>query len=86
MGLDSSSIRHDVRGRTDRQSVTFDFAALEALPDVRGSKQRKFSAEEDDALLRYWPVKRHEDVAKVIGVSESTARRRYRELIIQTQR
>jgi hypothetical protein len=53
---------------------------LEALPEASTSRARRWTPEEDKALLLYWPVKRHCEVAKALGVAESTARQRYREL------
>lgn len=54
---------------------------MEALPDRVGHmKGRTWTPEEDAALLAGWPVKRHDDVARMLGVSRNTAQRRYEEL------
>ena len=51
---------------------------LEALPGNKcGQKGREWTAEQDAALLKYWRVKRQEDVAKLLGVNTSLARKRY---------
>lgn len=69
-------------GTAERVEVSFDlFALLDAMPDREiGGGRRAWTPEEDAALLRYWPVKRHRDVCRTIGVSENTALNRYREL------
>jgi hypothetical protein len=53
--------------------------ALDALPTIRvGTKAREWTADEDAALMRNWPRAHKGDVARLIGVSEDTARSRYR--------
>lgn len=55
--------------------------AFDALPDrPNGSPRRAWTTEEDSALLKYWMLKKQDDVARLIGVSVGTARRRYAEL------
>jgi hypothetical protein len=54
---------------------------LEQLEDRRdGHPGWPWTPEKDAALLRFWKIKRHEDVAKVLGCSRNTALERYREL------
>lgn len=53
---------------------------LEALTDKTGPSGFPWTPEKDAALLRYWKLKRQDDVAKVLGCSANTARFRYREL------
>lgn len=55
---------------------------IEALPDAKmgGAGRREFTPEEDEILLRFWKVKRKEDISKLLGVSENTARKRWEEL------
>lgn len=55
--------------------------ALEALPDGGGgSLGHEWTAREDAILLKYWPAKRKEDVARFIGLDTATCRKRYRKL------
>jgi len=51
---------------------------LESLPDSAQKPGITWTPEMDAALLAYWPVKRHTDIAKILGVSENSARYRYR--------
>ncbi len=55
---------------------------LEKLEEVDDSRPRKdsWTPEIDAALVKYWPVKNKEQLAKVLGLSETRARKRYREL------
>ncbi len=54
---------------------------MESLPKAgRGVQAYEFTPEQDAALLKYWPIKRHRDVAKALDISEATAIRRYRQL------
>jgi len=56
-------------------------AELEALPDaIESQKKVTWDPWQDEVLLRTWRIKRQADVAKIIGVSQGTARKRYREL------
>lgn len=55
---------------------------FEALPQGGSSnKGKEWTGEEDALLLRYWPVKNKEAVAKALGVHRNTAFKRYRELL-----
>jgi len=54
---------------------------FEALPDVEVGKHFEWTPEKETLLLKYWPVKRQVDVCRLLGVSENTARKKYRELI-----
>lgn len=61
--------------------VEIDEELFKQLPDggpYRGGK--KWTQEEDEMLLRYWPIKNHEGMAKLFGVSKNTALKRYRQL------
>ena len=53
---------------------------LESLPDKTREPGIRWTAEMDAALLRYWPDKRHADVAKALGMSVNPALDRYRKL------
>jgi hypothetical protein len=53
---------------------------LEALPVKHRPQWVHWSAEMDAALVEYWPTRRHEDVARALGVSKNTALYRYRVL------
>lgn len=55
-------------------------AAIDALPARKKKPGVAWSPAMDAALLAGWPVKRQVDVARVIGVSPDTARKRYEEL------
>ena len=62
-------------------TFSFSFQDLENLPDVKSmEKGHKWTAEEDEALLRFWPRKNKRAVAKALGVCDTVARRRYNEL------
>ena len=51
---------------------------LEALPNRATRPATNWTKEMDKALITYWQVKRHADVAKALGVSPNTALYRYR--------
>lgn len=51
---------------------------LEALPDRATRPATNWTKEMDKALVTYWKVKRHADIAKALGVSPNTALYRYR--------
>ena len=54
---------------------------LEALEDGGPHSTKKhFSSEMDELLLEFWPIKKHREVARLLGVHEDTALNRYREL------
>jgi hypothetical protein len=55
--------------------------ALEELPDSKGCKRKEWSSDMDTALLKHWPRAKQSDVARLLEVSEDTARTRYRFLI-----
>ena len=56
-------------------------AKLEGLSDAKiGAPGLTWDQWQDDALLKFWPVKRQVDVAKTIGVSVNACRRRFEEL------
>lgn len=50
---------------------------LEALPDARpGSTALVWTKEMDEVMRKGWRVKRKVDVAKVLGLNETTCRKR----------
>lgn len=52
--------------------------AFDALPDSQpGQRAHAWTAEEDAVLVRFWPVKRKADVARLLGVAPGTARERF---------
>lgn len=56
---------------------------LEELPDRRnGSAPVPFTPEQDAILLRYWPRKPQEAVAKIIGFGVRKCKARYKELTL----
>jgi len=64
--------------------VTIDadlLADLEAMP-VKKQQGIKYewTEERDAILLKYWKIRNHRDVVKVLGCSVNTALDRYREL------
>jgi len=56
------------------------FEKLESLEDTRMNIGFKWTPELEAVLLKYWPVKRKDDVAKIIGTYTQECRRKYREL------
>ncbi len=64
-----------------QNEMKIDLSALEALPDrtLKGIKII-WSQELDAALLKYWPVKRHDQVSKILGLSQTSCIARYRQL------
>jgi len=72
-------------GMMPRQTaISIDLSALEALPD-KGNIGTKinWTPELDAALLKYWPVKNHEQIAKILGMCQGTCNARYRQLMEQ---
>ena len=64
-----------------QNEVKIDLSALEALPDKGNIGTRiNWTPQLDAALLKYWPVKNHEKVAKILGMCQSTCIARYRQL------
>ena len=56
-------------------------ARLEALtPKKVGAHKRRFTREEDAAILAHWERLGKAQLAEAIGVSEGTLRKHYREL------
>lgn len=53
---------------------------LDSIPDYVDKKGRIFTKEEDQLITYGWPRKRKADLAKLLGCSESTLRKRYEEL------
>lgn len=54
------------------------FERLEALPGKNDRRGTVFTKEMDQAILKYWPVKIHRDVAKALGLAPNTVLERYR--------
>jgi len=79
----SSSISFGGGASVARMSVNIEEArkALEALPKRQvGGPRFEHTAETDALLLEHWPRANRHQVAKLLGMSENTARNRYREL------
>ena len=54
---------------------------LQNLPDSTYShSEKRLLPEQEKLLLEFWPQKRHEDVAKLLGISTTTALKNYRRL------
>jgi hypothetical protein len=67
-----------------QNEISIDLSALESLPD-RGNVGLKinWTPELDAALLKYWPAKRHDQVAKILGMCQTSCNARYRLLTEQ---
>jgi len=50
---------------------------FEDLPEFRGVF---FTAQMDTLILKYWPIKQHQDVARLLKISVGTAMKRYKDL------
>lgn len=69
------------RSVTDVQISDDMLAKIEQVRETKpGKPRRQFTPEEDAILLKYWPVKNHDELAQVLGCSTTLALRRYREL------
>jgi len=59
-------------------------AALAACGNTGyGRNSRPFTPEEDAAILKYYQIKRKDDLAKVFGCCAETLRKRYNVLIMR---
>lgn len=82
----SRTHEYAVHGSANTQNVKVNIdpatlERLEALEDAQsGARRHQWTDEEDAILLRYWPVKRKEEVAAILGYGQEMCRRRYREL------
>jgi len=55
---------------------------FQELPDGGGGRTGwQPTPEQDELLLRFWPIKNHDAVARALGVCRGTALKRYRELM-----
>jgi len=54
-------------------------AQFEALPAAR-AHSIMWTAQQDALLLKYWPIKRHTEVARLIGACQDSCRKRYGQL------
>ena len=78
--MGKQTVRHAVHSQeTTSVEVVFD-PEFEKLAN-RSTKKTVFTKDMDARLIRYWPTKNHSDVAKLLGVSETTAIKRWRELL-----
>ena len=64
--------------RSDEASISKEL--LERISRVKDVQHIEFSPEIDAALLRYWPTKNKEQLAKALGIGVVRARKRYIEL------
>ena len=61
-------------------------AQIYALPDAcGGARPAVWTAEQDEILRRYWTLKRHKDICKIIGYCEKTCRARYEKLMEESE-
>ena len=56
-------------------------ARLRDIPDSKTHGGFAFLPWHDELLRDYWRTKRQADIAELIGCNETTARKRYRELV-----
>jgi len=56
-------------------------AMFEKLPGRIANVGFNWTKEKDLLLLKYWPIRRQQAVAKALGISCNPARARYRKLI-----
>jgi hypothetical protein len=54
---------------------------LEALRPSMRPKGKPLTKWQEKALLKYWPIRNHHEVARIIGISENLALWHYRRLI-----
>ena len=59
------------------QDIIDRFEALEEPKQVTGW----WTPEREALLMKYWPIKRHAEVAKLLGKSDTTCRRKYEQLV-----
>ena len=81
--MGSQTIESGVHGSAIVETIVLDrdlLAALEALPDSQGTRYSIWTAEQDEILRRYWGRKRQEDLARIIGYSVRSCKRRYYKL------
>ena len=54
---------------------------LDYLPEPKIKPYNKlFTPEIDEAIIKYWPIKQKETLAKALGICVKTIRKRYAEL------
>ena len=51
---------------------------MEALPDADRSRGRDWTADEDKAIVEFYPKKNKRELARALHSSENTVRNRYR--------
>lgn len=82
--MEGSRAKTQQGGGKTTHSVTIDpelEALFDALPESKGGTPgRVFTPEEDALLLKYWPIKNKEQMAKLLQCHPNTARKRYKEL------
>ncbi len=65
-----------------RVSLHLDDAMFENLsPAGRQYACKKLSRRQEGQLLKYWPIKNHDEVAEALGISTTTALKYYRRLL-----
>ena len=74
---------HAANGSAHVATVTLPSELVEQLEALPGGMMRdhQWTAEEDEVLRLYWPIKRKLSVAKILGMAPETCRKRYLELI-----
>ena len=53
---------------------------IDAIENTEKAHHKVWTKEEDEILLKYWPIKKQSELCKVMGISANTARDRYRKL------
>lgn len=54
---------------------------IQALPDEYNGVAHRFTPEEDDVILKYWKRKSQKEISRLMGLSNSTLKKRYRKLM-----
>lgn len=55
-------------------------AKIDSLRDTERTPPKQFSIEQDAIMLKYYEKKNKKDLAELLGVCQSTMRKRYKEL------
>jgi len=53
---------------------------IEKIDDSNIRPGKVWTAEEDAILIKYWPIKNKDQLSEMLGVSDKTARARYKKL------
>lgn len=71
----------DERRRIELPDIEIDADVLKQFEELDAAvKTNPWTAEKDKLLLMFWPVKNHQKVADLLGLSPNTCLKRYRHL------